>query len=483
MGTTADKLNYLLETKEQIKLAISAKGVDVSASTFREYAQKISEIPQDVTILNPDRVTMTADVRFFDYDGSLLYSFTKEEFLSLAEFPASPTQKGLVFQSWNWSLTDAQEFVNKYGKIDIGATYITDDGKTRLYVTLIDKNSCYIAVWFTQMNIGGVTIDWGDGTEPEKGASNVSTSSFFHAYEDVGDYVITIDVAEGSTMYLGDGTSYNVMSKTDLMGRIGGSDSNKLKKVELGLRTKINRHSFRNCRALKYIVLPNGTEYPDFTNCNNLKAVVVPKGATALYCDTCHSLSVVSLPKECTNPLIAEETALSSLVIPNGGGSTFGTNYALSSITFGDGVYYPPDFKNWKSLLSVTVPPYPSTGSPYIRESMFSGCEALTSVILPQNIATIYASAFKNCYCLSKLVFPSACNNIRSYTFENCGSLEYIDFRNCTSVVSLEHTNAFSGVNTACKFIVPDELYDTWIAAINWTTYADYIVKASEYQE
>ena len=45
MGTNADKLEYLLETKNQIKQAIIDKGVNVAdTDTFRSYATKIGEI-------------------------------------------------------------------------------------------------------------------------------------------------------------------------------------------------------------------------------------------------------------------------------------------------------------------------------------------------------------------------------------------------------------------------------------------------------
>ena len=45
MGTNADKLEYLLETKNQIKQAIIDKGVNVTdTDTFRSYATKIGEI-------------------------------------------------------------------------------------------------------------------------------------------------------------------------------------------------------------------------------------------------------------------------------------------------------------------------------------------------------------------------------------------------------------------------------------------------------
>ena len=45
MGTTSDKLAYLADTKELIRLAIIDKGVDVSAlDPFRIYPEKIEEI-------------------------------------------------------------------------------------------------------------------------------------------------------------------------------------------------------------------------------------------------------------------------------------------------------------------------------------------------------------------------------------------------------------------------------------------------------
>lgn len=45
MGTTADKLNYLMDTKTAIKEALIAKGVNVNnTDTFRSYADKIGQI-------------------------------------------------------------------------------------------------------------------------------------------------------------------------------------------------------------------------------------------------------------------------------------------------------------------------------------------------------------------------------------------------------------------------------------------------------
>ena len=45
MGTINKKLNYLLQTKENIKQAIKGKGVEITDSdSFRSYAEKIGTI-------------------------------------------------------------------------------------------------------------------------------------------------------------------------------------------------------------------------------------------------------------------------------------------------------------------------------------------------------------------------------------------------------------------------------------------------------
>lgn len=56
MGTTTEKLTYLQGTKDAIKNAIVAKGVEVpEGTTFRAYAQKVGEIKSGLT--ESDRFT------------------------------------------------------------------------------------------------------------------------------------------------------------------------------------------------------------------------------------------------------------------------------------------------------------------------------------------------------------------------------------------------------------------------------------------
>ena len=64
--------------------------------------------------------------------------------------------------------------------------------------------------------------------------------------------------------------------------------------------------------------------------------------------------------------------------------------------------------------------------------------------------------------------------------FKYCYALIKCDFSQATAVPALSNVNAFSNINKICKIVVPDNLYDQWVAATNWSTYANYIYKASE---
>ena len=71
--------------------------------------------------------------------------------------------------------------------------------------------------------------------------------------------------------------------------------------------------------------------------------------------------------------------------------------------------------------------------------------------------------------------------NLPSKAFRGNARLEEFDFTHCTTVPALANTDAFDGLSANFKIIVPDDLYNTWIAATNWSTYASYIIKKSDY--
>ena len=84
-----------------------------------------------------------------------------------------------------------------------------------------------------------------------------------------------------------------------------------------------------------------------------------------------------------------------------------------------------------------------------LGDYMFSGCSALTSLIIPSNVTEIGNSAFVNCRGLTSMKIPSSVTNIGDCAFLNCSGLTSLvissgvtkigdsAFKNCSGLTSL----------------------------------------------
>jgi hypothetical protein len=84
---------------------------------------------------------------------------------------------------------------------------------------------------------------------------------------------------------------------------------------------------------------------------------------------------------------------------------------------------------------------------------------------------------------MERVVLPASLREVFASMFVSCTACMLFDFRAANAVPTLDNVNAFMNTNAGSKIVVPDALYDTWVAASNWATYASRITKASEYQE
>lgn len=98
---------------------------------------------------------------------------------------------------------------------------------------------------------------------------------------------------------------------------------------------------------------------------------------------------------------------------------------------------------------------------------------------LPNRVSSIDNSTFSGCSYLQTFKIQGEVSRIDTWAFSNCNKLVCLNFSNNSITPTLTNVNAFN--KTTCQFVVPDNLYDEWIAATNWSTYADRIIKASEY--
>lgn len=334
--------------------------------------------------------------------------------------PENPTHTGLTAQGWNWTLSDAQNFVEKYNELDIGQIYATTSGLSEFDIEL--NNSTGLSITF---NMNG-TKDWGDGT------TDTSTS---HTYSTAGNYTIKCD-----------GTRITTTSTTGMFGQ--NSNVFYVKSVRLNNITTIPQRAFSYSCNLKYITIPS---------------TVTSLGERFLY--TAVKTSIVILPSGIRS-------------VPN---LSFTGNKMMEKCLFP------------KSVTS-------------IGDSVFESCNNIKKIIIPDNTTSVGSSCFKNDYTLKKTIISNSITTLGQSAFVNTTTLlhikmsknitsfpslcfsgafyiDTIDFRDNTSIPTISNSNAFSIANQLCKIIVPDNLYENWKTTNNWSTYANYIIKASDYNE
>ena len=379
--------------------------VDVS-----KYASANINVKSDRTPLK------SKGVDFIDYDGTLLYSYTVEEAQALTELPELPTQKGLICQGWNWSLEDIKEHNRK---LVIGATYITDDGKTRYYFKTNVKN-IDVKVCFRQSIANGVELDWGDGSPIETfdEASYYKDIMPSHTYINEGDYIITLNPINTCMINFNvSSSSYTCLGNSDYYIRA------MLQKVELGRNIdNIGGSFFRSYYNLSTITIPR------------IKGIILRT----------YTLNTVY--------------RLKALVVPYG-------IIELDALALGD----------CKALNRLSIP----NTTTYIGNSLLAQCSALKDIIFPNSVDTLKSSPITGDYSLREIFIPKKVLMLEN-TFVGANSITKFYFIEHEEIPTMSSTTTFAGMNKNAIIIVPDELYDEWIVATNWVSIADHIVKKSE---
>lgn len=379
------------------------------------------------------------DVRFYDYDGTLVASYSPSDFANLSSLPDNPVHSGLTAQGWNWTLADAKAYVAKYGMLDIGQMYITDDGNTRLYLSLdAGRLSTQLGLFIN----GSVDVDWGDDSEHSTmtGTNATSTAIYAsHTYAAKGRYVISIEPAEGTT--------FNFAYRSDMSMLLTKSSYsrwqetyvylNALVKIEIGTGiTSIRTYSLARACSLEAITMPNSItdiEASAFEECASLKYLTIPNSMSTLRNSftKCYSLFAVSIPKSVTT-------------IVNG------------------------TFKNCQSLRSIALPP--DCTDP-VRAVMFSGCYSLQSVAIPEGTTWI-SNAFGDCYSLQSLTIPSTVTGFTTDALYYCYGLGYIEFLGETPPTA--GSSGVFGMPTDCVIYVPAGTLETYKAAANYPSPSSY---------
>lgn len=369
------------------------------------------------------------DVNFFDYDGTLIASYTEAEAKVLTSLPIPPVHSGLAFQGWNYTLEEVKANAEM---ADIGALYTTDDGATRLEIEVLERRD--IRMRFSQTKASGVLIDWGDG-KSERSSGIAGQTYALHNYEEPGRYTITLTIDDDCNVTLGSYSSHLIC--------IGSLDSNAaqnvLRKLYIGDRVvKIDKSAFKNHYALNSVSMNQGiTALAD--ECfeySSIEFMTIPSGVEAIPYSvfaTCGRLRNVSLP-----------TSVQNL-----------DQYSI----------YQCNALKRLNLKNVTNP----------QSRAVSSDNAINEIVVNADIAYIPNYFCSDCLGLERVVFLGKVKTFYSGALSGCYSLKTVDLTYCEAVPTLQDTTIFNVASSGLEILVPAALAEEWKQATNWVNLAKYI--------
>lgn len=473
----SSEISRLTQAKSDIKTAIESKGVTVpSSAKLDDYHDYIDDIEQGstpnlqsksvsitengTTTVEPDPgydglsevgvsvnvqggggsgASEDDDVRFIDYDGTLLYSYSANDFLALTSMPENPTHDGLISQGWNWTLTEAKEQVSEMGTCDIGQMYITESGDTEIDVMFDSPER--LSPFLTVAVNGTIVIDWGDGSSVNEltGTSLTERKGVFHKFLSTGKYTISIHVISGTFTFFCD-RSYYILRKSTTENE-NKVYANHVSAIRLGSGiTTIGQYAFAYCFSLEYVTLPQSiTSIGEraFGSSNSIKSLTIPH-------------EVVSI-----------------------GGYLFSYIYSLRFVSFPPNLTNIPDytFQSCMIIKRITL----SRGISNIGKYAFASCQCLRNLKLPQNVSKIDKYTFQNCYSLVSFTVPQNISSIEDYAFANCSGIAKFQVLPLVPP-TIGGSNAISTFPSDCKIYVPAESLSEYKTATYWRTHASKMV-------
>lgn len=430
--------------------AIIAKGGATGPMTPAQMPAAIASIPSG----RPIEEASIKCVCFYDYDGFRLYSFTKEEVLAMSELPPFPRRDGYVYTNWTHTLEDVKAVREM---LDVGAIIKPDDNSTRFLVDIAENGTKRMCVSCSATISNDSTIDWGDGT-----VESITTSAVrrVHEYPTQGKFVVSIKSTNGRVHFGLDNVNCD-HSPTFTEG-----DDFNVTEANIGSNVKITGRAFLY-NTIPVITLAEGVEI-ESSNAflySNVRSLIFPRSMTKLNLSLDYNayLKTVVFPPTMTEVV---------------GNAPKGCKH-LDSYILPDG------------LTSVVLPQTSCIVRCQISQNAISISanslydSLVKNFTIPDGITALAYGVLRNCVFLTSIRMPPNLDSIDSYCLQGIRLCLLIDFRRATRIPTLSATSAITGLPTDCKIVVPDELYDEWIAATNWSdaSIVGHIIKASEYVE
>lgn len=410
---------------------------EINKKEKRLFLDAVEEIENNEGGSGDKVVLEEKDCNFYDYDGTLLYSYTKEEALTLKELPPLPINERFIYEDWNYTIED---IISEEGDCNIGVTCYTADDQTHLFIKTL-KNDEKITLNFCISKFNPLTIiDFGDGVienynDFSLDAYQSAWMKIEHIFKTKGDYEIKINTESFGFGNIATNVNENFCISEGLYYPI--------KEINIG------RQCYNVAATIGNIIkinIHNSINLKRFCGGARIKFLTLPRGITSLAYQYLYFSNPINMSLPAT---------LTSI-----GDSNFSSNPLTISLK------YP------KSITS------------------FTGFSKFGNTQNKNYSIDIYNILVKQDYIFKNATFKTCFNYniyIKSATFIDCKNIP--TFYNCINLKIIKIISDFvptldTTINiNDLKIVVSDVIYDEIIVATNWANMTDKIIKASEYEE
>lgn len=462
----AENLQKLIDIKADIKNAINGKGGSVG-ERFEDYAPAIENLPSGGGVSEEDLGT---DTIFVDHTGKIVARFSPEEIMDWTDFSAVniPTYEGLRFVKFTHTLAEIQNGTWN----DVGLCYEPIDGNTHIFA----KNIKYATIQIS--STAASQIDWGDGNIDVMSDARTNYS-MTHTYLNYGDYEIVLRSEINSIRPSGE-----ILQRCEKIYLAGSVEKFSVENTATSIAF--------NCKELvcpvnsaTFKFMTKDTAYNTFLKLPTIPAIIldtdnmgsidIPASSSGTNTDL-RSVKFICAKKMRFLGIIGPASALRSVDMKYGqsGGSnnSYYRPFTIERIYFPEGTVFStaqgmPDL-SYNTTLKRICGNNIACAYNYLPSQLFAiqhidGQEAQLFDNLTELSSTFFVS-----YNLSGTLKFKNLTKIGNYSFRYMNNIDVLDFSEQTVVPSLSSTQAVDG--TKCIFLIPDALFDTWIAATNWAT-------------
>lgn len=225
--------------------------------------------------------------------------------------------------------------------------------------------------------------------------------------------------------------------------------------------TVIGAGAFNDCTALEELVIPSNTSLTKLTGyVYRDEYVLGSKQQTAGIVEGCMSLKTLRIPANIRliNNYAFANCGIETVIFEEGslctklGDAVFANCPYLKNIEIPQSVKVLGNcvFINCESLESLDLSQFTSVG-----KTLISGCQSLTSIVLPNYMTELSAGFFSGCTSIESCILPESINKIGANAFKDCSNLKAIDIPESVTEIG---SKAFAGCTSLTSIIIPSKV-------------------------